>query len=1019
MKKILSLILSVIMCFSVFSLVVSAEETEEYIKISSGETKNVTLSNIEDMQILKFVPGEDGIYKFYSMGNCDTVVTLYDDNFDMLDSVDDYEGLNFCLFYELKANETYYYEVHVINSEENNLSFDVRLEKCIEPEAISLSTTDDIELAIREKVEIEVDITPADALSKFNVNIDNGNLAVYFNDKGFELEATQPGTAKVTVSTLNGISQSFNVTVIKPDAKVISEATPYTLTEADEGYCVFSFTPNVEEVDAYNLATKNNENIRVKISDNSGLEMWDEGINLNNPVKCWAGKTYEIVVVDGKAGDQIAISKHSVKLESVEIVEKDYFGNKEQQVQLEYNFIPFYASRGPVYWSSSDTGIASVNDYGIVHFNSNEGTAEITLTCNGISDTITVTAKEHDEIEVGFNKNYKLPESATLVYKFIPEKSGKYELYTTGDCDTCAELYDEDSNCLMVNDDYEDLNCKLSYLYEAGKTYYLHVYEIERAEAEFGVFFEEGLSVTSIEILKMPDEQKIYPESIQSVSLWGLEMRFNFSDGSSEDVRYIEDDAYIQYEVNLTDVGETELIYTIEADGVTKAFTLPISYNPIERIDVDDSFKITLYEHVGGVWNEYENYYWYNFSIPDDVKVTAYYKDGTIKTINVYDALEGNYMSTINYQQENPWVIGGEQYIEIMFLGLKDKVPVEIIKNPVVSAEITKLPDKTQYIFGDVHHGYMDEEGNYWFRPLFDGMEITVINEDESQNVYSFDEDPRLFYDMCNLAGFEISAQKTGDAQVVFDFFAVPISFKVDIIPTKITDIEILKYPENAVYHYSALPNINGMEIKISYADNTSKIVTVTEDVIRTIENSYYMHMMIECGEEDLIYFQRYDEVCIEGGGLSVTVDLSKFNVIEEEVTELEILKFDTEEFVVTMHITYANGDERDLKMNILDKEFIGYCDLGLLECYFDVDEKDGNFKGMLYVFGDEYDVDFSVGGMLGDCNDDGAVDTVDLANLKLYLAGLDEIGNNADMNGDGNVDTVDLAQLKLTLAGL
>ncbi len=57
---------------------------------------------------------------------------------------------------------------------------------------------------------------------------------------------------------------------------------------------------------------------------------------------------------------------------------------------------------------------------------------------------------------------------------------------------------------------------------------------------------------------------------------------------------------------------------------------------------------------------------------------------------------------------------------------------------------------------------------------------------------------------------------------------------------------------------------------------------------------------------------------------------------------------------------------------------------------------------------------------ILGDLNGDGKVDTVDLAKLKLNLAGLDDvIGKGADLNNDGKIDTVDLAELKLKLAEL
>ena len=67
-------------------------------------------------------------------------------------------------------------------------------------------------------------------------------------------------------------------------------------------------------------------------------------------------------------------------------------------------------------------------------------------------------------------------------------------------------------------------------------------------------------------------------------------------------------------------------------------------------------------------------------------------------------------------------------------------------------------------------------------------------------------------------------------------------------------------------------------------------------------------------------------------------------------------------------------------------------------------------------------EIEFKVGNSsaaLGDVNGDGEVNTVDLAELKLFLAGLSEVQGNADLNDDKKIDTADLAELKLQLAGL
>jgi hypothetical protein len=58
-----------------------------------------------------------------------------------------------------------------------------------------------------------------------------------------------------------------------------------------------------------------------------------------------------------------------------------------------------------------------------------------------------------------------------------------------------------------------------------------------------------------------------------------------------------------------------------------------------------------------------------------------------------------------------------------------------------------------------------------------------------------------------------------------------------------------------------------------------------------------------------------------------------------------------------------------------------------------------------------------------GDINGDGNVDTNDLATMKLFLAGINELSAlgklSTDFNKDGEVNTTDLASLKLKLAGI
>ncbi len=85
----------------------------------------------------------------------------------------------------------------------------------------------------------------------------------------------------------------------------------------------------------------------------------------------------------------------------------------------------------------------------------------------------------------------------------------------------------------------------------------------------------------------------------------------------------------------------------------------------------------------------------------------------------------------------------------------------------------------------------------------------------------------------------------------------------------------------------------------------------------------------------------------------------------------------------------------------------------------------DHRFDGGEWTYGKEKPYPSALADLIksvvpGDLNGDGEADAVDLALMKLFLAGLGEADKTAgDMNIDGKVDAADLAILKLKLAGL
>ena len=91
-----------------------------------------------------------------------------------------------------------------------------------------------------------------------------------------------------------------------------------------------------------------------------------------------------------------------------------------------------------------------------------------------------VMAAEETDSAIALNEGENAVEIAEAdsyaLASFIPEESGKYFIYSTGDEDTKATLYDSDMEYITDDDDGgENTNFKLSCQFESGKTYYIRI----------------------------------------------------------------------------------------------------------------------------------------------------------------------------------------------------------------------------------------------------------------------------------------------------------------------------------------------------------------------------------------------------------------------------------------------------------------------------------------------------------------------------------------------------------------
>ncbi len=167
----------------------------------------------------------------------------------------------------------------------------------------------------------------------------------------------------------------------------------------------------------------------------------------------------------------------------------------------------------------------------------------------------------------------------------------------------------------------------------------------------------------------------------------------------------------------------------------------PINFK-IETLNMDiTSASITLaepfeiVEEVGGYWSqryventdEYEDYYHYYYSVinNDGDTITLTYGDGTSKayvydsSINVWEAADGSrlvssLLEELTYQEDDPWLLGEENYMTLSYLGVEFYSPVTIIKNPVAAIDFS---------FADYYY-LIKEMGGDWMNIYNDMGEI-------------------------------------------------------------------------------------------------------------------------------------------------------------------------------------------------------------------------------------------------------------------------------------------------------
>ena len=374
---------------------------------------------------------------------------------------------------------------------------------------------------------------------------------------------------------------------------------------------------------------------------------------------------------------------------------------------------------GTCEWESSDTTVASVNGLYDERANVNGisfGTAVITVTTSkGLTATCTVTVADFDDIEPGETKNINIDTSyASETFRYIPEHSGYYAFYSSGNVDTYGYLLDEDKEEIKRDDDNgTNANFRINQYLEAGETYYWKACCIGDSTGSFTVTLEESLGATGIEILTLPDKTEYVEGYVYGyVKFDGLSARITWSDGETTDWTYGTGKVRGEYVYVKTRSNDPTWVGVGCGDAET-SFRVTEIENPYESIEVVSGLTTPLIENLDGSWrtNNDGDYFSYNTPILSNVTLRVNYKDPERESVEVKysQGIDGYSFGYSSNQYDNPWTLGSDNIITLRLLDLTAPLNVTVAENPV---ESVTLLNESEYEFIEEVGGYTEYDNN-------------------------------------------------------------------------------------------------------------------------------------------------------------------------------------------------------------------------------------------------------------------------------------------------------------------
>ena len=732
----------------------------------------VTMTNNE-IQYLKFTPYESGVLRFYFTeisNDNEPKLDIFDSSMNWLTGENDDEFLE----YVYEAGKTYYISTDFgYYYGDGSGTYYINMAKPVAATAISLDVGTEYKGYIGDEKRLQVVYDPIYAFKETIAWASSDDDIVSVDEEG-NICLKAVGTATITATSENGLEATCDVTVEDFEKIELAEEKNVTLSSGNSSF--YYFTP--EEDGYYTFYSYNNDYDTYGYILNSDMETLaeddDSGEASNFKIKYYLEAGTKYILKSRFYGDEEGSFNVSIKnlnavtkLELISMPKKSEYFEGVEPYDINYDGLKLkvtWSDNSETEWEFNYDNAWYIEDSHIeLDYTNYHENGEVDLICDEASVTLTFTFTQNpvDHIELvskgtrtTYFENYdgyidSIGDSEFFYYYTRFPWDAKIKIvYKNGrtvisNIDRAVDGYEIDWNDNQYNTPWvEGTNNKstISYL---GHTVNLPI-TVKKNNVDHIELVSAGDRATYFEnyggYMDVNHNGEFFYYNVNEP--WDAVIKIVYKDGKSVTTKF--EDAVegyqIEWEHNQYDtpwVLGTNNKATISYLGHTVSLPITVKKNNVKSIQVV-SGKVTCIENTYG--EQWEDSYYYYYDIPSNITMKINYTDGTSKTVNIHDTVDGQYFDCNSDQEFKPWVLGDNNSLTVSYLDVTTKLPVSIIKNPVDRIELITAPTR-KYIYGDQEFGYTYQDGTYGFYPTdLTGLSFKVYYKNGTIKTFTYND---------------------------------------------------------------------------------------------------------------------------------------------------------------------------------------------------------------------------------------------------------------------------------------